>query len=234
MAGMYKLCVLIYHMKREVITTKDGSSTIAIPEMKVMYHSINGALQESRHVYIQAGLQYAITQFSDKPIRVFEMGFGSGLNALLTAIVAHKGQRQIHYTSVEAFPLTAEEISALNYGKALDSEQLFEQLHHAAWHQAVSIHPYFALQKEHVTLSDFSTSEPFHLIYYDAFAPTAQPEMWTQTVFEKLYSMLLPKGALVTYCSKSDVRRAMQAAGFTVTKLPGPKWKREMLRALKA
>ncbi|ANE51213.1 tRNA (5-methylaminomethyl-2-thiouridine)(34)-methyltransferase MnmD [Flavisolibacter tropicus] len=221
-------------MKREVIITRDGSSTIAIPEMKVMYHSIHGAIQESRHVYIQAGLQYALVHFSDTPLRVFEMGFGSGLNTLLTAIVAEKEQRSIYYTSVEAFPVTAAEVSVLNYGEALKGQPLFEQLHQAAWSQPVSIHPYFTLQKEPVALDRFSIDQPAHVIYYDAFAPAAQPELWTKDVFEKLYGMLVRNGILVTYCSKSDVRRAMQAAGFTVSKLPGPRGKREMLRAMKA
>jgi tRNA U34 5-methylaminomethyl-2-thiouridine-forming methyltransferase MnmC len=221
-------------MKREVITTRDGSSTIAIPEMQVMYHSIHGALQESRHVYIQAGLQHALTQFSDRPLRVFEMGFGSGLNALLTAIVAEKEQRSIYYTSVDAFPVTAEEVGVLNYGKTLESQTLFEQLHQTAWNQPVLMHPYFTLEKRQDYLVNFSTNQPFHIIYYDAFAPAAQPELWTQAVFEKLYNLLVPSGILVTYCSKSDVRRAMQSAGFTVSKLPGPRGKREMLRAMKA
>lgn len=234
MASIHKLCVHIYSMKREVIITRDGSSTIAIPEMQVMYHSIHGAIQESRHVYIQAGLQYALAHFSDTPLRLFEMGFGSGLNALLTAIVSQKEQRSINYTSVEAYPVTAEEVGVINHGEALENQRLFDQLHKAAWSQTVSIHPYFTLQKEQVGLTSFSTSQPMHLIYYDAFAPAAQPELWTQEVFEKLYHMLASNGILVTYCSKSVVRRAMQAAGFTVSKLPGPPGKREMLRAMKA
>jgi len=218
-------------MKREVIITRDGSSTIAIPEMKVMYHSIHGAIKESTHVYIQAGLHYVVERFSDTPLRVFEMGFGTGLNALLTAIDGQRQQRIIQYTSVEAFPLTPVEISELDYGSTLKNEMLFEQLHQVPWSQPVVISPFFTLQKEQNMLADFSIDEPVHVIYYDAFAPAAQPELWTQAVFEKLYHMLVPEGVLVTYCSKSDVRRAMQAAGFAVSKLPGPPGKREMLRA---
>lgn len=231
MTGMYKLCVLIYHMKREVITTRDGSSSIAIPEMQVTYHSIHGAMQESMHVFIKAGLHYAFERLSDVPLRVFEMGFGSGLNASLTAIEAERQQQHIHYTSVEAYPLTAAEVSALNYGKALNSEQLFEQLHQVPWNQEVMINPFFTLEKQQIDFFNVETSQPIHIIYYDAFAPAAQPELWTQAVFEKLYGMLVSGGFLVTYCAKGDVRRAMQAARFTVCKLPGPLWKREMLRA---
>lgn len=228
---MHQLCVLIYKMKREVITTRDGSSTVSIPDMQVTYHSIHGAIQESVHVFIEAGLHYAFEQFSAAPLRVFEMGFGSGLNALLTALEAEAMQRRIHYTSVEAYPLAAEEISALNYGKVLDKEILFTQLHEAPWNQEVVINPYFTLEKQPIDLTSFSTSQPVHAIYYDAFAPAAQPELWTQAVFEKLYAMLVPGGILTTYCSKGDVRRAMQAAGFVVAKLQGPPGKREMLRA---
>jgi tRNA U34 5-methylaminomethyl-2-thiouridine-forming methyltransferase MnmC len=218
-------------MKREVITTRDGSNTIAIPEMQVMYHSIHGAILESMHVYIESGLRYALEKFSDTPLRVFEMGFGSGLNALLTAIEARKEERAVHYYSVEAFPLVPEEVSALNYGNTLHEQALFELLHRAPWNEPVIVSPVFLLEKLQTTLANCTLDLPVHIIYYDAFAPAAQPEMWTQAVFEKLYGMLVPGGILTTYCSKGDVRRAMQAAGFTVTKLPGPRGKREMLRA---
>jgi tRNA U34 5-methylaminomethyl-2-thiouridine-forming methyltransferase MnmC len=220
-------------MKRELIITRDGSHTLAIPEMKVMYHSIHGAIKESMHVYIQAGLHYALSQFSDTPLRIFEMGFGSGLNAMLTAMEAEKVQRLIHYTSAEAYPLTIEEIQALNYGMTLKNELLFKQLHEVPWSQEVTIHSFFILKKLEVDLFNFSTNQSFHLIYYDAFAPAAQPELWTQEAFELLFQMLVLGGILVTYCSKGNVRRAMQAAGFTVSKLQGPPGKREMLKAQK-
>jgi tRNA U34 5-methylaminomethyl-2-thiouridine-forming methyltransferase MnmC len=223
--------VFLLYMKREVITTRDGSSTITIPEMKVMYHSIHGAISESMHVYIQAGLHYAVELFSDTPLRVFEMGFGSGLNALLTAIEARRQERAVHYYSVEAFPLIPEEISALNYGNALQEQALFEYLHQAPWNQPEFIGPVFMLEKMQATLADCTLDQLVHVIYYDAFAPAAQPELWTKGVFEKLYNMLVPEGILVTYCSKGDVRRALQTAGFSVSKLQGPPGKREMLRA---
>lgn len=233
MAGKSVLCILVYTMKREVITTRDGSSTVSVPEMQVTYHSIHGAIQESRHVFIEAGLHYAWEQFPGVPLRVFEMGFGSGLNALLTAMEAEQQQHNIHYVGVEAYPLGAEEVNVLNYGAALQQDALFQQLHQAAWNEPATLTNFFTLEKLETSLSNFSTSHPLHVIYYDAFAPSAQPELWTRDVFEKLYSMLTPGGMLTTYCSKGDVRRAMQAAGFTVTKLQGPRGKREMLRAEK-
>ncbi|HYH14494.1 MAG TPA: tRNA (5-methylaminomethyl-2-thiouridine)(34)-methyltransferase MnmD, partial [Flavisolibacter sp.] len=172
--------------------------------------------------------------FSDTPLRVFEMGFGSGLNALLTAAEASSLQRSIQYTTIEAYPLTREEIDTLNYGEALNNEPLFAKLHQAAWDETVVINPFFTLQKIQTLLANVPAAQLFNVIYYDAFAPAAQPELWTQAVFEKLYNMLVPGGSLVTYCSKGDVRRSMQAAGFHVSKLQGPPGKREMLRATKA
>jgi tRNA U34 5-methylaminomethyl-2-thiouridine-forming methyltransferase MnmC len=229
---MYVLCTLVYNMKREVIITKDGSSTVAIPDMQVSYHSIHGAIQESVHVFIEAGLHQAYTLFPDTILHVFEMGFGTGLNALLTAMEAKK-QHPIHYTSVEMHPLVADEVKVLNYGEVLDAQTVLEQLHQAPWGQPVTIHPFFTIEKQQVDLAHFTASQPVHVIYYDAFAPSAQPELWTTEVFQQLYTMLVPGGVLVTYCSKGDVRRAMQAAGFIVTKIPGPPGKREMLRAEK-
>jgi len=220
-------------MKREVIITRDGSSTVSIPEMQVTYHSIHGAIKESMHVFIEAGLHFGFEYFSDRPLHVFEMGFGSGLNALLTAVEAEKHQQPIQYIGVEAYPLTVEEARALNYGVTLNQQAAFEQLHQAAWNQPVAISSFFALQKQQNTLAIFTIEQPVHVIYYDAFAPAAQPELWTRDIFEKLYGMLVPGGILTTYCSKGDVRRALQAAGFVVTKLPGPPGKREMLRAAK-
>jgi tRNA U34 5-methylaminomethyl-2-thiouridine-forming methyltransferase MnmC len=217
-------------MKKEMIVTADGSHTIAIPEMNVTYHSRHGAIQESMHVFIEAGLRDLIHQSTIQLIRVFEMGFGTGLNAFLTAIEAGTQQKNIHYTGVEPYPITTEEASCLNYSENLHHNELFRSLHQAPWNEDVKISDYFTIRKEKVGLLNCS-AKGFNLIYYDAFAPAAQPELWTVEVFHKLHNMLLPGGVLVTYCSKGDVRRAMVAAGFTVKKLPGPKGKREMLAA---
>jgi tRNA U34 5-methylaminomethyl-2-thiouridine-forming methyltransferase MnmC len=213
-------------MRRELVLTKDGSYTVAIPELQLTYHSKHGAVQESKHVFIQAGLMGLQQQQS--VIQVFEMGLGTGLNALLTAEVALANQQAVYYTAVEAFPLQLQELEGLNYN--LPNLDL---LHHANWNEPILLNPFFTIVKQACTIQDFTSTGLFHLIYYDAFAPSAQPELWTEAIFLKLYNLLAPKGLLVTYCSKGQVRRNMQAAGFVVEKIPGPPGKREMVRAHK-
>jgi tRNA U34 5-methylaminomethyl-2-thiouridine-forming methyltransferase MnmC len=233
-------------MLRQPIITKDGSHTISIPEMNVTYHSHHGAIQESMHVFINAGLKYVSDTRQVPDTCIFEMGFGTGLNALLTLIEAEKRQQKIHYTAIELFPLQENEITLLNYCEQLNREDLkpvFRQLHQSDWEKDIVITTFFTIYKAKSSLQNFKplkllrrSPESFgqNLIYYDAFAPSAQPELWTKEAFEKLYNMLLPGGILVTYCSKSDVRRAMRAAGFIVEKIQGPRGKREMVRAMKA
>ncbi len=218
---------------RSIIITKDGSHTFAIPELKVTYHSHHGAIQESMHVYIDAGLKYVSDNLRLSHIYIFEMGFGTGLNTLLTLIEAEKRQLHIHYTSIEPYPLQQDEIVSLNFCEQLnrkDLQPVFRQMHQCEWEKDISINSFFTLKKMRINLINLSTYQPVNLIYYDAFGPTVQPELWTREVFEKLYGMLLPAGILVTYCSKADVRRAMVAAGFIVKKIPGPWGKREMVR----
>jgi tRNA U34 5-methylaminomethyl-2-thiouridine-forming methyltransferase MnmC len=223
-------------MHRNLVLTKDGSHTIEIPAMNVTYHSIHGAIQESMHVFIQAGLrEYAATT----PLRIFEMGFGTGLNALLTLIEAETNKFSIHYTTIELFPLQSTETGSLNYCKQLhrpDIQLLFEQLHSSDWEKDVLITNHFSLHKSAISLLNINhhgSIRPYDLVFYDAFAPSAQPELWTTVIFEKLYALLIPGGKLLTYCSKSDVRRSLSAAGFVVEKIPGPPGKREMVRAEK-
>jgi tRNA U34 5-methylaminomethyl-2-thiouridine-forming methyltransferase MnmC len=221
-------------VKRTIITTTDGSQTVEIPDLEVTYHSRWGAQQESVHVFIDAGFRYMVNR-EDRPhpLRIFEMGLGTGLNALLTLIEAGREKVAIHYTSIEPFPLEPKEWTMLNYGEGQEQKQWFRQIHEVPWGEDVAISDHFTFRKEQKELDHYSPAQPFHLIYFDAFAPKAQPQLWTQEVFEQLYGMLHLGGALVTYCSKSVVRRAMQAAGLSVQKIPGPKWKREMLRATK-
>jgi len=204
--------------------------------MNVTYHSHHGAIQESLHVYINAGLKYFLDTVKAPDIHIFEMGLGTGLNALLTLVEAERLQQPVHYTAIELFPLEENEISSLNYCEQLtgrDLEALFQLLHQCEWEKDISITPFFSFKKMKSNLINFSTRQHFNLIYFDSFAPAAQPEHWTTEIFEKLFSFLSPGGILVTYCSKSIVRRAMQAAGFVVTKIPGPHGKREMVRAIK-
>lgn len=219
-------------MLREIILTKDGSHSVSIPEMNVTYHSLHGAMQESLHVFIHAGLHYIKDIFPAGPIHILEIGLGTGLNALLTLQEAASLQRPVHYTSLELFPLEKEQALQLNYADQPGFQEYFASLHTSNWEEDVQLSPFFTLHKKGINLLDFSSAPDFHLIYFDAFAPTAQPELWTKEVFEKLREALLPSGALVTYCSKSIVRRAMQAAGFKVEKIPGPRGKREMVRAV--
>ena len=221
-------------MHKELLITSDGSHTISVPEWNVTYHSRHGAIQESLHVFIEAGLHYCLDlPDSPDPIRIFEMGLGTGLNALLTGMEAGARNRKMDYTAVEMHPLDREEAARLNYNDTLRHQALYDALHSAPWNHVVRLSEFFTIHKINTSLQDFSPQEAFHLIYYDAFAPAFQPELWTQQVFGKLWAMLETNGVLVTYCSKGDVRRALMAAGFQVTKLPGPRGKREMLRAEK-
>ena len=221
-------------MERKVIITKDGSHTIAVPEMNVTYHSVHGAVQESLHVFIEAGFREALKSNHIEPLKILEVGFGTGLNALLTAIEAEKTEKSIYYVALEPYPLSNEEVLLLNYCELSghkDLQEDFIRMHQCEWNKSIVVTENLILHKSNYTLQTFDDKMKFDLIYFDAFAPNTQPELWTKEIFEKLYSIMLPGGILVTYCSKGEVRRAMQAAGFNVEKLPGPPGKREMIRA---
>ena len=221
-------------MKRNIQQTADGSHTISVAEMNVTYHSTYGAIQESMHVFINAGLKPLLN--TKDTLHVFEMGFGTGLNALLSLQTAIQHQQKIICNAIELFPLEKEIYEQLNYAEQLNNQSLqayFTKMHLCNWEEDVQIHPLFTLHKSIVSLTDFTTTEQFDLIYFDAFDPAAQPELWTESIFKRLFSILAKDGVLVTYSSKGDVRRAMQAAGFKVEKLKGPQGKREMVRAVK-
>ena len=220
-------------MKKEILLTQDGSYTVAIPEMNVTYHSIRGALKESIHIYIQSGLQYALPKVAIETISVFEMGFGTGLNALLTMQEAIRLKRRINYYAVELFPLTIEEAKALKQDDQLGTGNLAMQLHEAPWEEEVMINEYFTLYKTNQSLLDLSLNIQFDVVYFDAFAPNDQPELWTEAVFANLFNNLNNNGVLVTYSCKGTVRRTMQAVGFIVNKIPGPIGKAEIVRAIK-
>ncbi len=220
-------------MEKRIIITRDGSTSIAIPALNVTYRSIHGAISESRHVFIWSGLHALSWNW---PLRIFEMGFGSGLNALMTLLEADRARKQVFYTAIDQLQLAAGEVAQLNYCQKLDQvayDPLFRKMHDCEWNQEERISPFFLLKKVRADLLHYSAGQLFDLIYYDAFAPSAQPDLWTQPVFERLFRFLANGGILVTYCSKGEVRRAMQAAGFEIEKLPGPPGKREMLRARK-
>lgn len=221
-------------MYRQLVKTKDNSATLFVPELNETYHSRHGAIQESKHVYLDAGL----AQFNYlSEINLLEIGFGTGLNALLSAQAAVKQNFKINYTGLEKYPVKPNEWVALNYAQALADDAaapLFEQLHQCPWEETVALNPHFTLTKQQV---DFRTAplpaHYFNLIYFDAFAPSAQAYLWTKEIFDRMFNALQEDGLLVTYCVKGDVRRAMQAAGFKVEKIPGPPGKWEMASARK-
>lgn len=224
--------VSITEVERRIIRTSDGSRTIQLPGWEEQYHSRHGALQESQHVFIDSGL----AQFASRSVRILEMGFGTGLNALLSLLEAPRRSLQLEYTALEAFPVTREEWEALDYGslfQAPGAGPLFEKLHEAPWGPPTPVTPYFTLRKLRADLLGFRASDAFDLVYFDAFGARVQPELWTQEVFQSMFQALSAGGCLVTYAAKGSVRRAMLASGFRVERLPGPPGKREMLRALK-
>lgn len=219
--------------ERSIVVTADGSQTLYVPQWDEHYHSIHGARQESEHVFINAGLTFVSEHLSE--INILEVGFGTGLNAWLTALWTDQHPVHVDYTGIEAYPLTEEEISCLKYCDETDALgiQHFSKIHAAEWGRREAIHPHFDLLKIQTDLVSWQTEDQYDLIYFDAFAPSAQPELWTEDIFSKLYQCTRPGGILVTYCAKGDVRRAMKSAGWNVSKLPGPPRKREMTRATK-
>lgn len=223
-------------MKREISLTRDGSHSITIPEMNVSFHSIHGAIQESQHVFIRSGLLDSGIFDYIGVHSILEIGFGTGLNALLTLIEADRHQNRIYYTAVEPYPLEMEIAAQLNYCEQLnqpDYQARFNCMHETTSGEMFEISQYFRLTKFHCAIQEMAITDQFNIIYFDAFAPTAMPELWTKEIFEQMYRLLAPDGILVTYCSKSVVRKAMQAAGLIVEKIQGPWGKREMLRARK-
>ena len=222
-------------MKRNIITTADGSKTIQIEEWNEQYHSVHGAIQEAKHVFIKHGLLFFKEMHpKTQPIQILEIGFGTGLNAYLTLLQSSETQTKIQYVGVEAFPVIAEEINQLNYVEELKTDaKLFSKLHDTSWETEQDITGDFKLTKQKKEFKNIKDTNTYNIIYFDAFGARVQPELWTETIFQKMYDALQVDGVLVTYAAKGSVRRAMQAVGFKVEKLPGPPGKREMLRGTK-
>ncbi|MDB2606524.1 tRNA (5-methylaminomethyl-2-thiouridine)(34)-methyltransferase MnmD [Zobellia sp.] len=219
-------------MERKIITTGDGSKTIQISEWDEQYHSKHGAVQEAYHVFIKHGLSL----FYGKKVDILEIGFGTGLNALITLVESHKNGTEIFYRGIEAYPVSEEEMLQLNYIQELKAEEFekyFQEMHGTAWENDVQISEDFVLRKEKKFFADIEDENAFDLVYFDAFGARVQPELWTEAIFSKMYRAMKKDGILVTYAAKGSVRRAMIAVGFEVERLPGPPGKREMLRAKK-
>ncbi|WP_299128984.1 tRNA (5-methylaminomethyl-2-thiouridine)(34)-methyltransferase MnmD [uncultured Winogradskyella sp.] len=236
-------------MKRKIITTSDGSKSIQIEDWNEQYHSKHGAIQEAKHVFIKHGLLYFCAEFSSvshvkchsepckesHPINILEIGFGTGLNAFLTLIEAEKLKQNINYVGVEAYPVDANEIDQLNYVNLISETHKpeFEKMHGVSWEFQHQIHSGFLLEKQQKFFKDIASKNEFDIVYFDAFGARVQPELWTEDVFAIMYKTMKNNAVLVTYSAKGSVRRAMQAVGFSVERLPGPPGKREMLRARK-
>jgi tRNA U34 5-methylaminomethyl-2-thiouridine-forming methyltransferase MnmC len=221
-------------MQRIIVRTGDGSASVYMPEFDEHYHSKHGAIQESQHVFIEAGLAFVAAR--QRSISILEVGFGTGLNAYLSGRYAQDQQLQLDYHAVEPFPLPAEILDALNYPVLLGQsagDPLFGNIHAAPWNEHVQVLPSFTLTKYACTIQELSLSTPVDLVYFDAFAPRVQPELWSADVFQKIALLMKPGAVLVTYCAKGEVKRNMRAAGLTVEALPGPPGKREMTRAFK-
>jgi tRNA U34 5-methylaminomethyl-2-thiouridine-forming methyltransferase MnmC len=231
--------------KVEIERSGDGSDTLYVPALDEHYHSVNGAVTESEWVYLHQGFQYlaggqgrSLPEEELPPLRVLEIGFGTGLNSLVTLMEAHRCRIPVSYYGIEKYPLPPEVYSCLNYPEitVAQGKEWYHSIHTASWEEPVRISPFFELTK---LRRDFITAgldpvPPCHVVYYDAFAPGKQPEMWEDPLFRKLYDRVLPGGVMVTYCATGRVRRGLMAAGFKVERLPGPPGKREMLRGIRS
>ena len=219
-------------MKREIIQTKDGSTTIHLPEWNESYHSKHGAIQEAYHVFIKNGLSL----FEAKPIVVLEIGFGTGLNCFITYIESKKYKQRIDYVGVEAYQVEMDEAMQMNYSKEISGSDaaVFKKMHECSWEQQHKLSDNFTLTKRKQFFQDINDKNAFDLIYFDAFGFRVQPELWSEAIFSNMFKTLKPNGILVTYACRTSIKNAMLSAGFSVEKLPGAPGKREMLRASKA
>lgn len=219
--------------KRQLITTSDGSHSLYITALDETYHSRHGAIQEAYHVFIKSGLE----QLTIKSINILEIGLGTGLNCFITFLEAKKKNLNINYTGIEAYPITKIEVKSLNYTKQLNAsiyQDIFDSIHDSKWDKKTKLSERFSLTKKRKKFQDIRVKNSYHLIYFDAFGPRVQPELWTEAIFQKMFDALLENGVLVTYSAKGSVRRTLQNIGFEVERLPGPPGKREMLRAIKS
>lgn len=216
----------------DLVVSKDGSHTLKLKGVDEHYHSTHGAIEESEYVYIQSGLQL----FKEKQeVSILEVGFGTGANALLSERWGKENKVEIEYSGLELFPLPAELLNELNYPEMLGGEALnvFKAIHAAPWGQMIAITSHFSLMKLEMDVLDLDRIDAFDLVFFDAFGPQTQPELWTTDVFQKVFNACKRGAVLVTYCAKGQVRRDLQSVGFSLERLPGPPAKRHILRAQK-
>ena len=218
-------------LKREVILTSDGSTTLFLPEWNESYHSKHGAVLEAYHVFIKNGLN----EFKNKPISILEMGFGTGLNCFITFLESKKHNQIINYVGVEGYPIPLEITQTLNYPEMIDvsESEVFKKTHLMEWDEKHQISTLFSLTKRQQFFNSINDVEAYDLIYFDVFGYRVQPELWSEEMFAIMYRALKPEGLLVTYACRTVIKQAMINAGFTVEKLKGAPGKREMLRAIK-
>lgn len=218
------------------ILTKDGSNTLLNKEFNAHYHSLHGALEETKHVFIRSGLDYYLTKFSSlTDVALFEMGFGTGLNALMSCIYALEHKIHLNYTAIEKAPLI--NFDSDGFIGPMDDlrlhKQIFKDIHFAAWGDSIAINPYFNIHKKHADIFNYEENEINDIIFYDAFAPSVQPELWTTELMRRLHHSIKPNGLLITYCAQGQFKRNLKDAGFIVESIPGPSGKREITRGLK-
>ena len=220
-------------MIRQIQITSDNSLTIYQPDLDETYHSKNGALTESMHVFIDKGFNEIIKH--KKTVNIFEVGFGTGLNTILTIIEAFAKNIVCNYQAIEAFPLDIALINELKYKTIIPQNfnSAFQNIHSVKWDEEFLITDNFKFKKTHAAFEHYKFEQPFDLIYFDAFAPEKQPELWTEEIFKKIYNSINEGGILVTYSSKGEVKRNLRSAGFFVERLDGPPGKRHMVRARK-
>ena len=215
----------------ELTLTSDGSHTIYVSELDEHYHSVHGAVQESSHIFIRNGFEVSKAD----PLSIFEVGFGTGLNALLTAAISSSGNREVNYTAIEKYPVDNSIISSLNHYKYAGDKgkEIFNMIHSSPWNININICKNFNLKKIESDLTTERLQGRYDLIYFDAFGPEKQPDMWTREIFEEISSVTNKNGIFVTYSAKGDVKRNLKVCGFEVILLPGPPGKRQMIRAVK-
>ncbi|WP_462253603.1 tRNA (5-methylaminomethyl-2-thiouridine)(34)-methyltransferase MnmC2 [Ekhidna sp.] len=220
-------------MPIKIITTEDGSHSLFDEELNETYHSTRGARGESMHVFIKEGLEYWRAKNNTDQIRILEIGLGTGLNAFLTAEFCDQFNQDVVFTSLEPFPIKKELYENLNFYNSDEEKEILLDIHTSKWEDEVQLTNKFSLLKSQSKLEDFHTDQTYHIIYFDAFAPSKQPEVWSVNNLKKCYSLLESGGVLTTYCAQGQFKRNLSAAGFGVETLQGAMGKKEMVRGLK-